>query len=202
MKRALGADTLKDFSVNKNGQIEEISWSLYDFAAYAAAGQSSLSFFQNPIGQAGKTLSDTNMEAAGQIPRGQNFVVEAICVEFFSGATIDGTAANGYADDVKAFAENGSLDFVVGSKSYKKEAPLGIFPQQYRTVGFGATGVGTVNSQVAANSGAIHSIVPVRLTSNQNFSVTMNWPSVVALPSTNDGRIGVRLVGRLFRNSQ
>lgn len=208
--RPLGKNALKEYSVNLDHTVEELAWSFYDFETYAAAGQTSLSFFQNPVGQAGKTLLDTNMEAAGQIPRGQNFLVEAIAVEFFSGAAIETVAvtigAIGYADDHVTFNENGILDFVVGSKSYKKEAPLGVFPQQYRLNGFSsAATTGAANSvlvEYAQNCGVLHSIVPVRLTSNQNFVVTLSWPVVIALPSTVNGRVGVRLIGRLYRNAQ
>lgn len=208
--RPLGKNALKEYSVNLDNTVEELAWSFYDFETYALAGQTSLSFFQNPVGQAGKSLLDTNMEAAGQIPRGQNFLVEAIAVEFASGADIEtiaaAVAAIGYADDQVTFLENGILDFVVGSKSYKREAPLGVFPQQYRLNGFAATATtGAANGvlvEYAQNCGVLHSIVPVRLTSNQNFVVTLTWPVAVALPSGINGRVGVRLIGRLYRNAQ
>lgn len=201
-KKPLGTNALKNFSVNLQDNVEEIAWSLYDFSAYQAAGQTVLTFFQSPVGAAGKTLQDTNMDTAGQIPKGQNFLTEAICVEFFSGATISGAALNAYADDVKEVMESGILDFRVGSKSYKTESPLGVFPPQYRQVGYAATGLAAGNIGYASNAGLMHSIIPVRLTSNQNFSVTLSWPAAVALPSAVDGRIGVRLMGRLFRNAQ
>ena len=210
MKRPLGIGALKEYSVNLDDNVEEIAWSLFDFTTYALAGQTSLAFFQTPLGSSGKTVVDTNMELAGQIPKGQNFLVENIIVEFFPGDAIEtvaaAVAAIQYADDQKAFSENGFLDFTVGSKSYKKEAPLGVFPQQYGLNGFAATATtGAANGvlvEYAANRGAIHSIVPVRLTSNQNFAVTLQWPVVVALPSGTNGRIGVRLSGRLYRNAQ
>lgn len=204
--RALGVQALQQFSVNREDAIEELAWSFYDFSTYDAAGQTSLSFFQSPVGQAGKTLADTNMDLAGQIPKGQNFLVEAICVEFFPADAIFQAAASAYSDDVKAVAENGILTFSVGSKNYKQEAPLGIFPQQYRQTGFAAiaeTNTTTLDSiNYSQNVGKEHKIIPVRLTSNQNFNVTLSWPAVVALPSSANGRIGVRLVGRLFRNAQ
>ncbi len=210
MKRPLGKGALKEYSVNLDNTVEEIAWSLFDFTAYAAAGQTSLSFFQTPLGSGGKTVVDTNMELAGQIPKGQNFLVEAIAVEFFPGDDIEtvaaAVAAIQYADDVKAVSEGGFLDFTVGSKSYKKEAPLGVFPPQYRLQGFAATATtGAANGvlvEYAQNVGAQHQIVPVRLTSNQNFLVQLQWPVVVALPSGTNGRIGIRLSGRLYRNAQ
>jgi hypothetical protein len=202
MIKPLGRNALKEYSVNLEDNVEELAWSFYDFTAYAAAGQTSLSFFQNPVGQGGKTQADTNMEAAGQIPRGQNFLVENIAVEFFPTLTVDAAALTSYADDVKAVAESGYLDFVVGSKSYKREGPIGLFPPRYRVAGFASTGLAAGNIEYASVGGMQHSIIPVRLTSNQNFSVTLKWPVAVALPSTVAGRIGVRLGGRLYRNAQ
>ena len=112
--RALGRGALAQFSVNRDDAIEELQWSLYDFTTYAAAGQTALSFFQSPVGQAGKTAQDTNMDLAGQIPKGQNFIVESIAVEFFPAETITDPALTAYADDIKAVAENGLLTFSVG----------------------------------------------------------------------------------------
>jgi hypothetical protein len=202
MKRALGLDALSQYAVNRAGEVEELSWSLYDFTAYAAAGQSNLSFFQTPNGSGGKVLEDTNMDLAGQIPKGQNFIVESICVEFFPAEAITDPALTAYADDIKAVAESGALTLSVGSKDYVRQAPLGLFPQQFKQSGYAATGLAASAINYSQNCGTVYSIVPVRLTSNQNFLVTLTWGSVVALPSAVDGRIGVRLNGRLFRNSQ
>lgn len=204
--RALGKGALKRYSVNRAEAVEELAWSFYDFTTYVAAGQTSLAFFQTPNGSGSKTLADTNMDLAGQIPKGQNFLVESICVEFFPADAITQTAISAYSDDVKAVAENGILKFLVGSKLYKQEAPLGIFPQQYRQQGYAAVEdtntTSLISVEYSQNTGKEHKIIPVRLTSNQNFSVTLTWPAVIALPSSADGRIGVRLVGRLFRNAQ
>ncbi|MGZ7265373.1 hypothetical protein ACXWP3_09695, partial [Streptococcus pyogenes] len=55
---------LSKYSVNRPGW-EAIKQSLYDYQAYAAAGQTNLTFFALPVGQSSKTLSDTNMTLAG-----------------------------------------------------------------------------------------------------------------------------------------
>jgi len=107
---------------------------------------------------------------------------------------------------VKAVAEHGWLNFTIASKPYKTEGPLGIFPPQYRQMGYAAadTTVAATDRVVeyASNTGTLHEIIPLRLTSNQNFVITLNWATPVILPSVVDGRIGVRLLGRLFRNAQ
>lgn len=198
----MGLDALSQYAVNRAGEVEELSWSLYDFTTYAAAGQSNLSFFQTPNGSGGKTIEDTNMDLAGQIPKGQNFIVESLCVEFFPQTAINLLAASTYADDVKAVAESGNLKFKVGSKNYVDQAPLGLFPQQYKQSGYAASALAGTVITYSQNIGAVYSIVPVRLTSNQNFLISLSWGTLAALPSTVDGRIGVRLNGRLFRNAQ
>lgn len=198
----MGREALKKYAVNLADDIVELSWSLYDFTTYNSAGQTVLSFFQNPIGSTGKTLVDTNMDLAGQIPKGQQFLVENICAEFTPGDAIEGGSLTAYNDDVKVVANNGALKFSIGSTLLKNEAPLGSFPQQYRQVGYAATGLAAGHVAYSVNVGMIHSIVPVLITSNQNFLVSFNWPTAVALPSGTDGRIGVRLGGRLFRNAQ
>lgn len=206
-KRALGGRALDQFRVNMAGAFEELSWTLFDYATYANAGQTSLSFFQSPVGAAGKTFADTNMDLAGQIPAGQSFIVTAIGVDFFPSQSPEATIANNkHTADVYAVMKSGILEFKIGSKLYKNEGPLERFPCKNRLAGFSsaATTVAATNIVVdyAKSAGQIHEIVPVKLTSNQNFVVTLKWPSVVALPSAADGRIGVHLYGSLFRNVQ
>lgn len=200
------------FAVNRPGQ-EAIRSSLYDFQAYAAAGQTSLTFFQIPVGQNGKTKADTNMESAGSLPSPKRFVIETMELYFFSGMVIDTvntTATNTakQADDVKAFAENGYLDLFIGSKSYLTEAPLGRFPSScgldvHSSIAGTFTAPSMVKSEYARTAGLIYRIEPsITLEPTQNFNVSLNWPVAVPLPSGVNGRVGVVMRGVLFRNSQ
>lgn len=204
---------LQQYNVNRPGQIEVVRQSLYDFQTYAAAGQTQLSFFQVPQGQSGKTKFDTNMEVAGSLPNPKNFYVTSIEVLFFPGSVIDtfnaAAAANAaQADDVYTFAKSGYLDFFIGSKSYLTEAPLGVFPPKTRlqinnALASNSATVGEVKSEYATMSGQPYILDPgILLVPTQNFNITMNWPTAVALPSTVAGRVGVRLNGYLYRNSQ
>ncbi len=144
------------------------------------------------------------MDLAGQIPKGQNFLVESISIEFFPGVAIDDSVQSEFAQDVQRVASSGVLEFRVGSKLYKNEGPLGIYPPNYHQIGYSAlsdTSVTTLTSYLyASNTGKEHEIVPVKLTSNQNFSVNLAWSVVQTISA--DARIGVRLNGRLFRNAQ
>lgn len=200
------------YSVNRPGQ-ETLVASLYDFQTYASAGQTSLTFFQIPIGQSGKTLQDTNMDLAGQLPAGKRFLVTGIQILFFSGAAIDtfnvaAAASPGQADDNYAFHKSGWLNWNIGSKSYLTEAPLGRFPAKtgLRVDVAQATNsatVGNVKSEYSVMSGAAYNLqVPIYLEPTQNFNFSMNWPVAVALPSGQNARVGIVLNGLLYRNSQ
>jgi hypothetical protein len=205
-------DALRNYNVNRAGQVEVIWQPTYDYQTYAAAGATQFTFFQTPIGQGGNTLADTNMEAAGQFPRPKEFLVTGIQVFFDPGNVV---AAN----DITAVQENwndvtdvmlgeGFLDFFIGSKSYLKDAPLAKFTQQFCIDGTAnqaaatttaATDVGPI-VDYAVHKGRYYSITPVKLPSNQNFNVTLNFPAVIAVAV--DARIGVILDGFQYRLSQ
>jgi hypothetical protein len=90
--------TLSDGSVNRPGAIEVVRQRLFDHLLYVAAGQTTLNFFQQPIGQgvttalgaavgAAKTRADTNLELAGQLPAFKNFVIESIELTIIPGTS-------------------------------------------------------------------------------------------------------------------
>lgn len=204
---------MQKFNVNKPGQDEIIQSDLYDYQEYAAAGQTSLVFFQVPVGQAGKTYADTNLDIAGSLPTGKNFLVTGVAIDFLPG-TLPGThgaqAAPSFVNDVYTVAKSGFLTFTIGSKDYLPgEAPLGKFPTPDKLHVVGALSDATTLAADAQTSidyakfaGPVFKIIPVRLESTQNFNVTLRWPAAVALPSTTAGRIGVRLIGQLIRDVQ
>ena len=209
---------LSKYSVNRPGW-EAVRQSLYDFQAYAAAGHSQLTFFANPVGQSSKTLSDTNMTLAGQLPKNQEFLVQSLEV-FFSPTTPTVAAQMPAAFGAQAIAQvvndayiigrAGNLQMVVGSKPYLTEAPLGRFPQKAHFVLDAAladvtTAGANLQSRVSFGqwTGRPYILSPadLLLTENQNFSITLNWPEGVQA-ITNPGRIGVILDGYLYRRSQ
>jgi len=212
------------YRVNRSQEYEVTRQSLYDFTTYAAAGQTSLTFFQLPLGQGGKTVADTNLELAGQLPAPKYFLVESLEIYLFPGddpVTVANSAANdlsvvtNFANDTYAVEQSGSLNFFIGSKTYLEEAPLGRFPPKTRLeteFGFGlstgaaaaAANASQISGDYAAWSGRPYFLDPYKilLAPTQNFNVTLTWPVAVALPSTVDARIGVVLDGVLFRLSQ
>ena len=202
------ADIDAKYGVFRQG-MEAISQDLYDYQAYAAAGQTNLSFFQLPIGQGGKTLADTNMTSASSLPQSQMFLATGIRVDFMPGnvASATGAIVAANANDVKLVGESGSLTFVIGSKTYHQGAPLKVYPVGYRLDGAFALSDTTTAAaarvtkiDLAYFGGEPRQINPVMIPSNETFSVTLQWPAAVAVSVA--GRIGVRLDGVLFRRSQ
>lgn len=201
---------LANYAVNRPGQVEAVRQSLYDFQTYLAAGQTQMIFFQVPQGQGGKTLADTNMEVAGSLPSPKRHLVQSIEILFFPGATIaqTGAALTAFQNDVYAVAQSGWLRFFIGSKDYLVEAPLQRFPGKTRLAGWaGAADTTTAaaarltTSLYASFAGRPYAISPeITLEPTQNFSVSLNWPAVVAVSAA--ARIGVILDGILYRNSQ
>lgn len=206
---------LEKYNVNRSGEFEAIRQSVYDYQVYAQAGQTSLSFFQIPIGQSSKTLFDTNMTLAGQLPNPIMQLVQSIEVVFFPGVSPSvGPQADDnsiFVSDVYTLTKSGWLELNIGSKNYLKEAPLGRFPPKTRLEGFAAVAtnltIGAVTQTViayAAAGGRPYMVDPwILLKPTQNFNVTLNWPTAVALDAADTtARIGVILDGIQYRNSQ
>lgn len=209
---------LGKFQVYREGW-EAIRQSLYDFTAYAAAGQTQLTFFQAPVGAAGRTLSDTNMTLAGQLPRNQEFLVQSIEV-FFSPTTptvvaqmpsvFGAQAVAALVNDAYIVGRSGNLALQVGSKPYLQEAPLGRFPQKAHFITEGSASDSTTAGATQGfrtNFGYwcgrpyLLSPAEILLPENANFSITLSWPEGVQAIA-NPARIGVILDGILYRRSQ
>jgi hypothetical protein len=218
MQKVPSRQQLAEYSVNRPGW-EAIRQSLYDYQAYQAAGHSQLTFFAAPVGQGGKTLSDTNMTLAGQLPKNQEFLVQSIEI-FLSPSTptvaaampsvFGAGAASVQVNDNYIIGRSGNLNLTIGSKPYLQEAPLGRFPQKASfEIEAGASDATTAGANLAYRTafgkwvGRPYQLapVPLLLPENQNFTVTLNWPEGVQAIS-NPARIGVILDGILYRRSQ
>jgi len=200
------------YNPNYPNSIEALRQPFYDFQAYAAAGTTSQIFFQQPVGQGGRTYADTNMSLAGQFPAPTSFLVENIQIAYFPGTSISQTIATARAlqnwIDVVAFSQAGWLEFQVGSKVIFRDAPLGKFPTNF-TIGGVATisaidsdlaAGGTADAQFARMVGKVYEIVPILIPQNQNFSVTLNF--AVAVTGVAGARVGVLLDGIYYRRAQ
>lgn len=210
--------SLQEFDVNRRGEYEGIRQTFYDSATYANAGQTQLQFFQTPRGQSSKTVADTNMTSAGQLPQPQHFLVESIEILLFPGVLpttkLTTVAETEFANDMYTVAKSGSLNFFIGSKTYLEEAPVGRFPPKTKMGSEAAHAISKLQATAADSELQVSTDYacwagrpyyldpPVLLVPNQNFTVTLNWPSVVALPSGADAKVFVVLDGILYRQSQ
>ena len=190
----------RKFDVNRAGQVESVYQPLYDYQTYDKAGVTSMSFFQLPVGQAGKTLADTNMESAGSLPAPKEMLVTHIEVVYFPGSPP--TAGSQHWDDMWTIFKSGYLDFFIGSKSYLIDGPVGKFSNSFRLGGAAAVGANEIG--YAAFAGPLYEITPIKLVANQNFNVTLRWPTPVPTTGANplDGKIGIILGGFQYRLSQ
>lgn len=216
---------LSNFSVTDWTQWEFVNQSLYDSAAYVAAGQPSLTFFQVPqgagtgFGGAAKTASDTNMVLNGQLPTGNMFVVSTIELEFQPatptvaagmpaafGAQLVATSVN----DAYIFWRSGNGTLRILQKDYSTEAPLMRMPSQSDFSLQGAladvtTAGANLQSRIAFASayGPVFSLAPNNLLipETTNFKYTLAWPEGNQA-ITNPARVFVRLGGMQARQSQ
>lgn len=206
-----GIQALQGYRVNRVGQREVIWQPQYDYQTYPMAGTTNLTFFQSPIGSGGNTEADTSMLSAGQFPSPQEFLATGIQVMFLPGNTIAsaqnvaGTAQENWNDVFDVMFGNAYLKLVVGSKPYLIDGPLAKFTQQFRQTGGGwITGAGSVATtdfiDYAVHAGKYYAITPIKIPQNQNFSVSLNFPAVIATAAA--GTIGVILDGFLYRDSQ
>lgn len=214
--RAPSIQQLERYNVNVEGQ-PEVTWQpIYDMQVYPLAGVAQMNFFAVPEGQGVpvKTFDDTNMELGGALPVPVNMAVTNVQIYFFPDGAPGRTGAIANTglnwNDVEAVLQAGNLQLEIGSKEYLVDAPLMKFPPQFRLAGAAAladstTAAANAGSQIdySTAAGMIYTLVPLRLISQQNFSVRLRWQNgVVATPSTADARIGVQLGGFNYRLAQ
>ena len=213
--RAPSLAQLEQYNVNVEGQPEVVYQPIYDFQVYPAAGFIEQVFFQVPEGQAGKTFDDTNMSLIAALPVPINMAITDVQVWFFPaaapGTNIAALGAPGDNwNDVEAVLSAGNLQLEIGSKEYLVDAPLMKFPPQGRLAGAAALSAATtattttIDNQIdyATGAGRIYELVPLRLISQQNFTIRLRFSALVPTVSTNAGRIGVALGGFRYRLAQ
>lgn len=208
---------LANFQVTLPGY-EAITQSLYDTLAYAAAGQTQLGFFATPNGQGGKTLTDTNMQLAGQLPANNQFLIQSVELKFLpSRPTVVGAMPASFGaqaiavlvNDAYLFGSGGNLTLTVGNKTYLQEAPLGRFPAK-TTFDLSAaaadvtTAGASLQTRIAYGQAGGRPYLlkaPLLLEPSQSFGLTLNWPEgVVAI--VNPARVVAILDGIFYRKSQ
>lgn len=121
-------------------QSDVLPWQLYDRVTTAAAANTAAqyTFFQQPIGAAGKTKEDTNLEQVQRLPDPQWMNVTSIGFYF---------TTDMIKTDVDAFLNDYYYEFWVGQKVYS-EGPLQCAPS-----GYGLYGVTTRNNEGGFSNG-------------------------------------------------
>jgi len=217
------AAQLARYDVVRRDSVEGIRQTLYDTLTYAAAGQTQLTFFQVQQGQGtgitggAKTLEDTNMELAGQLPNPKAFLIQGIELFFFpagspvvfAGAAPAVPVAPKMTNDMWTFIKRGYLQLFISSKPYLQESPLAKFPaRNFMRADLAVAldniaAAGVMTAEVPVMSGAPYKVIPpITLRPTMNFNVTLNWGAAVALPSGLDARVQVCMTGLLYRNGQ
>lgn len=202
---------LQNMGASIPGVAEVISWELYHYQDYATAGQTQLTFFQTTAGALATGLEGTNMEVAGMLPSPQAFLLQTIEVHFFP-ATAPSVATGAAAviktvNDTYNVLKSGFAELEIVGKKYARVANLLRLPPKVRLEGSFAladtttagaaqqTRVGLINPV-----GGLYRIDPnLLIHQNENFKVTLNWTTAVALLDAGAAKIGVVLGGVLFR---
>jgi hypothetical protein len=211
MPNIIPASQLNQYAVNVSGTVEALGWSLYDSATYALAGTTSqYTFFQVPVGQSSKTLADTNMTNAGQLPSPQKFLLESIEIRMYPAGAVSTTAAAAAAlpnvNDINILGKAGWLGLTIMSKTYLAEGPLDRFPpRQGLAVGAAVAGTYAAGTFMAVDYartvGQPHILKsPLLIEYSQNFAVTLNFPSTTA--TTANVKLFIHLNGTLYRPAQ
>ena len=215
--------TFAKYGVNVVGVTDVIWQPLYDHLAYPAAGVSSLEFFQVQRGQGtttapaatgAKTLSDTNMTLAGQLPQPQSHLTLGVSFRFYPGVSpgegpVAQAKAGQFVNDVWSVFKAGAVQFIVGEKPRIQEAPLGKFGSP---VALGVAAALSDQTTAGANllsqvdyayfKTPIYRIAASAIPWGQNFKVVVDFPALVTLPSVTAARIGCDLHGWLARAAQ
>lgn len=181
---------------------------IFDTQTYAAAGQQRLNFFTEAYTAAGKGKANTNMKRGGQMPNNEAILVRAIAMTFLPGVDhlkLDGDSS--YVKDVVAVMKSGRVFINTNGVDVVEDGPLGLFPSETRLeVGFGiddnraaAAGQFAVG-QHGAVVGRLYMPEPFLLDKNQAFDAAVLWDTAVALPSTVNGKLIMRLIGDKYVN--
>lgn len=201
------------YQVTDMDKMEASTQVLYSFVTYPAGGSSALTFFQNPYGAQGITLADTNMQSAGMLPSPQKFLVQGLGVRFISGlaaSTLGAASADNALNDTNAILRTGIVTLDISSKNYFTTTPLAELPCRAYTAGMAGLSNATTPAaglasavQLAWVNGDVFRPNPLLLESTMNFRVTVTWPTLIPVPSTNaTSRLGIYLYGTLYRPPQ
>ena len=221
MIRELGNQELQRYSVGLPGIDEVRRAVLYDSVHRAAAATwaGNVQFFVNPIGSlaglagVAKTLLDTNMVSAGQIPSRNAFEIWDIRVGVtmaLAGVIDVATVPIAMQQYLNDMAYGAAFQLFIDGRPVQEIAPLALLAPGYgiSTHGFaqntpvlaGAAGGGAMSGQIGSPNGtSLWGLAPYPqvIKPNQNFAVQLFFPAAVTIPAVTSSRVYVHLDGVL-----
>ncbi len=175
-------------------KIKRLWHPIWDSQRYAAAGQTELRFFQDPLGAAvtgahtnavPKKLVDTNMRAGGRLNRGR-MQVQGVRVKI-KPTSYTGAALPTNALDIAIIQQTGTLRVTIGD-SKKIEQQLLDFNSGLGVAGFMASATaGALNAGAATNGvpdvGNFWKLFdcPFDIAPDQTIEAVMEWPAAAAI---------------------
>jgi len=189
-------------AVQRTAELDVIVEPRYDTQTILAAGALTLTYFVLPIGQGAtnfgaatvtKQLADTNMDSAGQLPAGYNFVI----LGFRAQPSYNMTAA-----DARLWSSGGTFIFTIGSKPFLR-VPLDTIPAGAGPAGMGGATADATSRMVAhgtptLSNGFSIARKPLTLMQTQNFTVVLNWVTLSPVTSTVPGQAAAGLPVRIY----
>lgn len=204
--------------------VEVISQSLYDSAAYPAAGVAQLTFFQQAAGGgvgvisgAAKGYEDTNMISA-PLSAGMAYIITTLEIDFQPDipfvvaqlpAVFGAQAAASLVNDAWKFRATGFFQLNMLQKPYMTEGPLMKFPASNDfEVDGAAADVSTPGAAMQTRIAYGRAMGPPYVLSPNNiliaptmaFNATLNWSTLATI--ANPARVFVRFMGQLLRVAQ
>jgi|GEM_PF-1203902 len=191
----MGFDNLRRaHNPNIGGVVQSLSYSLYDQVSFAqSAAFTRTILFQSPLGQAGKTLAQTNLSQAGSLPTPQRFTIYKICAHISN---------NTIPADLQNLLQNVSFQLAIGSKVYQ-QGPLSMFPAGRGWKVDAAANVGvppagsapvfsTSNGPLSSDAGLLD--IPITIEETEQFSVSLNPETAFNLTANSTNPPGVGTV--------
>lgn len=195
-KKRNALQKLQDASAYSRTAAEVLDFSYYDTISVLSTILTHR-YYVVPLGQAGKTLADTNMVLAGLLPQGQNMTVKAIKIFY----TTDSAFATADLQLFYTMIKNTTLEFIVPGKENLGQWNLQEIIGQSTMIPVIPTVAG---DNIPINQPRWHGVFPlnrsIRIGATQAFEVRLQHH--VAPDASLDGnKMMVSLYGKLIRMS-